>query len=327
MFLGIMKRKTDEIKRSIASLLAHEVNVLERLCEIDDDILEAVFLLLACRGRIVVSGLGKSGYAARKIAATLSSVGHPSIFLHPTEALHGDFGAIGRDDVLVLISKSGETIEVLELLSMVKQTENPVVSITTDSDSTLAMQADIHLCIPVREEGDPLGVVPTTSVIATLAIGDAIAAGLMTARNTTYENFRFNHPGGTLGRRLSKVSQIMHRGAGIPIVPEDATLKEAIVENSRKGLGFVLIRNGQKLYILTDGDVRRAVACEDRENPLNEMALSFASSNPKSVSPDILAEEALAIMEKYRITSLVIEDDGEIVGVIHMHDILGQRFI
>ncbi len=325
MFFMAMDTKKDRVLEGIDRLLIHERDVLERLRDIKSDIYRASELLFNCNGRIVVSGLGKSGYAARKIAATLSSVGHPSIFIHPTEALHGDFGAILEDDRVIVISKSGETVEVLELMAMIKPFDLRTVSITTNGESSLARAADVSLVIPQQEEGDPLAVVPTTSVIATIAIGDAIASALMVARETTYEKFRSNHPGGALGRRLSKVSQLMHREDEIPIVALNATLKEAIIENSKKGLGFVLLGDEKKLHILTDGDIRRAITTH--ENPLSEHALLFSSPDPKSVSPDILAEEALAVMEKHRITSLIIRSQKGISGVIHMHDILGQRFI
>ncbi len=312
----------DVIKR----LLEHEAQALVGLTSQIDAIIEVASLCAACRGRIIVTGIGKSGIAARKIAGTLTSIGAPAIFLHPTEALHGELGIISADDVALCVSKSGRTEELGALLAFFKRWGLPVVAITADANSPLAREADITVVLPTAEEGEPLGIIPTTSVVASIAVGDAVAAALVKMQGLTKEQFREFHPGGAIGQRLMKVRDLMHTGEEIPIVPPSATLRDAIVEITRKRLGTTLIVDGERIVgIITDGDVRRAIQRDP--NPLEKPATDFATPKPKTISPNALAEEALSLMEQNKITSLVVVDGEKLVGFIHMHDILQRKIV
>ena len=318
-----------KIRTNIQKLLLHEGAAIKGLSCLEGDIIDVVRMLSDSKGRLIVTGLGKSGYAARKIAATMSSVGCASMFIHPTEALHGDLGAILSDDIAVCISKSGETLDVKALMSMFRQLGIRIISITSEADSTMAQNSDIALIIPEKGEGDPLGIVPTTSIIATIAIGDAIAVGYMTAMGITLNRFRKSHPGGALGRRLTEIYELMHTGAEIPTVSKDATLRQAIVEISRKKLGTVVLldKENRLCGIVTDGDVRRAFEQVLIPHPLDEPAIKFACRKPKTITPDAIAEEALFLMEKKKITTLVVLDGAEVVGLLHLHDILKDKVI
>lgn len=316
------------MREIIKRLLAHESQNIANLAGQEEAIKEAVRLCADCRGRIILTGVGKSGIAARKIAGTLNSIGTPAIFLHPTEALHGELGVISQDDVAICISKSGFTPELEVLLAEFKRWGLPIIAITARRDSPLAKSADVLLLLPAESEGDPLGIIPTTSVVCSIAFGDAIAAGIVHVKGITREKFRAHHPGGMLGRRLTRVREIMHTDDEIPRVPSSATLRDAIIEITRKKLGTTLIMDGEKLLgILTDGDVRRAIQREDVPDPLNENVMVFATPHPKTISPDSIAEEALNIMERHKITSLVVIEAGKVVGFIHMHDILRRKVV
>jgi len=313
---------------AIKNLLESESRAIKALLAQREAIAEAAKLCANCKGRIIATGLGKSGIAAKKIASTLTSIGAQAIFLHPTEALHGDLGIVSPQDVAICISKSGETEEITHLVAFFKRWGIPIIAITANKKSLLYSNADLRILIPEVEEGEPLGVIPTTSVVCSIAAGDAIAAEIISMKGITKEKFRQFHPGGLLGRNLTKVSELMHTGDEIPIIPPSATLKDAIVEITQKKLGTTLIMDGEKLIgILTDGDVRRAVQREDIEDPLKENVLIFATRNPKWTTPDALAEEALRKMENHKITSLVVMEDGKVVGFIHMHDILGRKIV
>jgi len=313
---------------AIKNLLESESRAIKALLAQREAIAEAAKLCANCKGRIIATGLGKSGIAAKKIASTLTSIGAQAIFLHPTEALHGDLGIVSPQDVAICISKSGETEEITHLVAFFKRWGIPIIAITANKKSLLYSNADLKILIPEVEEGEPLGVIPTTSVVCSIAAGDAIAAEIISMKGITKEKFRQFHPGGLLGRNLTKVSELMHTGDEIPIIPPSATLKDAIVEITQKKLGTTLIMDGEKLIgILTDGDVRRAVQREDIEDPLKENVLIFATRNPKWTTPDALAEEALRKMENYKITSLVVMEGGKVVGFIHMHDILGRKIV
>ncbi len=313
---------------AIKNLLESESRAIKALLAQREAIAEAAKLCANCKGRIIVTGLGKSGIAAKKIASTLTSIGAQAIFLHPTEALHGDLGIVSPQDVAICISKSGETEEITHLVAFFKRWGIPIIAITANKKSLLYSNADLRILIPEAEEGDPLGVIPTTSVVCSIAAGDAIAAEIISMKGITKEKFRQFHPGGLLGRNLTKVSELMHTGDEIPIIPPSATLKDAIVEITQKKLGTTLIMDGEKLIgILTDGDVRRAVQREDIEDPLKENVLIFATRNPKWITPAALAEEALRKMENHKITSLVVMEGGKVVGFIHMHDILGRKIV
>ena len=316
------------MREIIKKLLAHESQNIANLAGQEEQIFKAIEICANCRGRVIVTGVGKSGIAARKIAGSLTSIGVPAIFLHPTEALHGELGVISQDDVVICISKSGFTSELEVLISEFKRWGLPIIAITADDGSPLAKSADILLKLPATGEGDPLGIIPTTSVVCSIALGDAIVSGIVYLKGITKEKFRTHHPGGMLGRRLTKISDIMHTGDEIPVVSPNATLKDAIVEITRKKLGTTLIMDGDNLLgILTDGDVRRAIQRDDIENPLAEKVMKFATPNPKTISPDNIAEEALNVMEKYKITSLVVVKDNKVVGFLHMHDILQRKIV
>jgi len=313
---------------AIKNLLESESRAIKALLAQREAIAEAAKLCATCKGRIIATGLGKSGIAAKKIASTLTSIGAQAIFLHPTEALHGDLGIVSPQDVAICISKSGETEEITHLVAFFKRWGIPIIAITANKKSLLYSNADLKILIPEAEEGEPLGVIPTTSVVCSIAAGDAIAAEIISMKGITKEKFRQFHPGGLLGRNLTKVSELMHTGDEIPIIPPSATLKDAIVEITQKKLGTTLIMDGEKLIgILTDGDVRRAVQREDIEDPLKENVLIFATRNPKWITPAALAEEALRKMENHKITSLVVMEGGKVVGFIHMHDILGRKIV
>ncbi|MDF1526196.1 MAG: KpsF/GutQ family sugar-phosphate isomerase [bacterium] len=283
----------------------------------------AVDLLCTCRGRVVFAGMGKSGLVCRKIAATFASTGTPSLFLHPAEGGHGDLGMLARGDVLVAVSNSGETQELIRLLPAVKRLGIPVISMTGGASSTLAARADVVLDISVIEEACPLNLAPTASTTVTMALGDALAVALLEARGFTEDDFAFFHPIGALGRRLLTVSEIMHVGDEIPRVDPGTIMREALFEITSKQLGFTTVLDGDDrlLGIITDGDLRRCL--ENRSDPLSLTAGQVMTPSPKVIHADALAAKALQMMESNKIMSLVIVDsENVVVGVIHMHDML-----
>ena len=284
----------------------------------------AVDLLFRCTGKVVVSGMGKSGLIGQKIAATLASTGTPAFFLHPAEGVHGDLGMLARRDVLIAISNSGETEEVLKLLPFVKRLSIPVIALTGRMQSTLAKNSEVVLDVSVKEEACPMGLAPTASTTAALAMGDALAIALLEKRGLKEDDFAQFHPGGTLGRRLLlKVRDLMHQGDAVPRVGPRASARDAIQEMTSKRLGMTTVVNAQgRLHgVVTDGDLRRAL--EKGLNVAKARAKDLASKNPKTIGPDDLAARAVQIMEQYSITSLVVLDErGRTVGVIHMHDLL-----
>ncbi|MCD6595190.1 KpsF/GutQ family sugar-phosphate isomerase [bacterium] len=316
------------LKETIKKLLAHESQNIANLAGQIDAITDAARICSECDGRIIITGLGKSGAAARKIAATLTSIGSPAIFLHPTEALHGELGVLSANDVVICISKSGRTEELDILLGEFKRWGLPIIGITADENSPLEKKSDVIIILPTKSEGDPLGIIPTTSVVCSIAIGDAIACGIMQIKSITKQQFRANHPGGSLGRRLTKVSELMHTDDEIPFVSKNANLRDAIIEITEKKFGTTLIMDDEKLLgILTDGDVRRAIQCKDIDDPLDTNVVNFATLAPKTIPPDAIAEEALQIFEQNKITSIVVMDNGKVVGFLHMHDILQRKII
>lgn len=284
--------------------------------------------LLDCKGRIIVMGMGKSGHIARKIAATFASTGSPSFFIHPGEAKHGDFGMITRTDVVLIISNSGETEEILDILPFLKNLHLPLISLCGKSQSTLAKSATVNIDISIPKEACPLGLAPTSSTTAALVMGDALAISLLQSRGFTAEDFARSHPGGTLGRRLLlKVDEIMHKGDAIPKVDFDAVLKTALLEMTQKKLGMTTVLNKDKklVGVFTDGDIRRAF---DNNADINSTQIhEIMCKTPKVIPSQILAADALRIMENYKITSLVIIEQNEPVGVVHMHDILRSGVI
>lgn len=291
---------------------------------INGDFVNAVETIFSSRGRVVLTGMGKSGLIARKIVATLNSTGTAAIYLHPTDALHGDLGMVRSEDVVILISKSGETEEIINLLPMLKRLNVKLIAMCGNKDSRLARESDILLSIEVKEEACPYDLAPTASTTATLVLGDALAVSLLKKRNFTAQDFALLHPGGSLGKRLSlKIKEVMITGEKIPKVNKNATMKDVIFEITSKRLGTtcVIDEKGKLSGIITDGDLRRVL-----EKSLNISGLSakdVMTSNPKVMQEDFLASFALQQMENFKITSLVIVDDKKTpIGIIHLHDLI-----
>jgi arabinose-5-phosphate isomerase len=299
---------------AVAALEARIDSAFERACE----------LILQCEGRVVVTGMGKSGHIGNKIAATLASTGTPSMFVHPGEASHGDLGMITPKDVVIAISNSGSTAEIVTLVPLLTRMRVPVISLTGNPQSTLAKASDAHINVAVDTEACPLDLAPTSSTTVTLVLGDALAIALLEARGFTAEDFAFSHPGGALGRKLLlRVSDVMHSGEAIPVVDEATTVKNALLEMSHKGLGMTCITNTDKqlVGVYTDGDLRRSL---DQSIDFGSTAVTAVMThNCLTIRPDALAAEALAIMEEKLITSLVVSKEGrDIAGVVHLHDLL-----
>lgn len=308
--------------RRTISMEATAVAALES--RIDNTFVSACKLLLAAKGKIVVTGMGKSGHIARKIAATLASTGSPAFFVHPGEASHGDLGMITAQDAVIALSNSGEANEILTLLPLLKRMGTPVISMTGADQSNLALNSDAHLNTGVDIEACPLDLAPTSSTTTALVMGDALAIALLEARNFTAEDFAFSHPGGMLGRQLLlKVESVMRVGDAIPIVSSETTLANALLEMSSKGLGMTTVATPTQHLagVFTDGDLRRAL---DARVDLNETPIAqLMSKGTKTVAPGMLAAEALRIMEENKITSLVVtKSDGSITGVVHLMHLL-----
>lgn len=302
-----------------------ELEAIKRLhSKINDSFDQACEILQNCKGRIVVLGMGKSGHIGNKIAATLASTGSPAFSIHAAEASHGDFGMITKQDVIIAISYSGKTAEVLSLLPLMKHLEIPVVSITGDPNSPLAKASTVNLDVSVDKEACPLGLAPTASTTATLVMGDALAIALLEAKGFTAKEFAFSHPGGSLGKRLLlTVKDIMHTNDKIPMVKSNCTLQDTILEVTRKKLGMTTVVDQQNtlLGIFTDGDLRRAF--EKSVEVKSTVVDTVMTRTPRTVRPEQLAIEALNIMELYKITSLVVTDsNNHVEGVVHMHDLL-----
>ncbi|MES2405258.1 MAG: KpsF/GutQ family sugar-phosphate isomerase [Pseudomonadota bacterium] len=315
---------------SARKVIGIEARGIEELAQrIDGDFSRACRLILACPGRVVVSGMGKSGHIARKTAATLASTGTPSFFVHPGEASHGDIGMITPDDVVLLLSNSGETEEVLTILPFLKRQGNALIAMTGNPKSTLARDADAHLDASVSTEACPLGLAPTASTTAALVLGDALAIALLEARGFTADDFARSHPAGALGRRLLKISDVMHTGAAIPSVRTDATLTEALMEMSRKGLGMTAIVDSAGILqgVFTDGDLRRSL--DDHAVDMRATSVSEAMSrNPKVIGPDKLAAEAAQLMEEFKIHALLVVDaERHVMGALNIHDLLRARVV
>ncbi|HMY00684.1 MAG TPA: KpsF/GutQ family sugar-phosphate isomerase, partial [Agitococcus sp.] len=281
-------------------------------------------LILECKGRVVVMGMGKSGHIGNKIAATLASTGTPSFFVHPAEASHGDLGMITAQDVVIAISNSGEAHEILSILPVLKRLHIPLISITANGQSSLAQFANISLEIGKSVEACPLGLAPTSSTTATLVLGDALAVALLAARGFTAEDFALSHPGGALGRKLLlRVADLMHSGDNVPIVQEQTLIRDALLEISRKGLGMTAVVNqqGQLTGIYTDGDLRRTL---DLEVDVRTTAIvQVMSKNPKTIRQHLLAAEAVALMEEKKINGVIVVDEQhKPIGALNMHDLL-----
>ena len=282
---------------------------------------KAVDIAYNTKGKVIVTGVGKSGLIGSKIAATLASTGTPSFFIHPTEALHGDLGMIGKNDSVIAISYSGESEELIKILPHIKRFDVPLIAMTGNLNSTLARYADVILNIHVNKEACPLNIAPTSSTTLTLGMGDALAVCLMKKRNFTKEDFASFHPGGSLGKKLFiKVKDLMK--LNFPIADENDTLKDAIIKMTEGKLGHVLFLNNKKVKaILSDGDLRRAMMSDDFN--LNKKAIKFATMNPKTIQENVLASDALKFMEENKIQLLpVINEQGDVVGVLHIHQLV-----
>ena len=318
--------EAERIKSLGLAVIEAEVDALSALkSRIDAAFVQACGYMLACQGRIVVLGMGKSGHIGSKMAATLASTGSPAFFVHPGEASHGDLGMITPQDVVVALSNSGETAELLTILPLIKRLAVPLIALTGNPRSALANAAHAHIDVSVEKEACPLGLAPTSSTTVTLAMGDALAIALLEARGFTAEDFARSHPGGSLGRRLLlHVGDIMHRGDEVPRVNADELLSEALIEMSNKGLGMTAVVDdaGKLIGIFTDGDLRRT---------LDDHALDFRSvrvadvmtTGGKQVTANLLAAEALQIMDQNKINGLlVVDDEGQLIGALNMHDLL-----
>jgi arabinose-5-phosphate isomerase len=312
-------------------VFAIEIAALAALqSRIDEQFARACALLLACRGRVVCTGMGKSGHIARKIAATLASTGTPAFFMHPGEASHGDLGMVADGDVVLALSNSGEAEEILTIVPVLKRQGNLMIAMTGRPESSMARLADVHLDARVDEEACPLGLAPTSSTTAALVLGDALAVSLLEARGFTAEDFARSHPAGALGRRLLlHIADIMHAGDTVPRVGVDATMSEALVEMSRKRLGMTAVvdADGRLAGIFTDGDLRRAVdnaTVDLRSTRVGELM----ARSPKTIGPHALAVEAAHLMEEHKINALVVVDDTHhVVGALNIHDLLRARVV
>jgi len=303
-------------------VLTTEARALEVLAaSIDQTFADAVEAVLASTGRTIVTGVGKSGHIARKISATLASTGSPSLYVHPTEASHGDLGMITRDDVVIALSNSGNTGELSDILAYTRRWSIPLIGMTGNAQSILGEQSDICLLVPKQPEACPMGLAPTTSTTMMLALGDALAVALLARRGFTAEDFGRYHPGGRLGAKLVRVEKLMHAGAAVPLLPLGATMQQAILEISAKALGCVGITDqaGHLTGLITDGDLRRHLSPELLAEPVERVMTSC----PRTIRPDALAAEALGVMNDRKITSLfVVGADQRPVGLIHIHDCL-----
>lgn len=320
-----MQTESEKLKTLGLAVINTEMEAISGLrSRIDDAFVQACQYLLQCKGRIVVIGMGKSGHIGGKIAATLASTGSPAFFVHPGEASHGDLGMITDNDVVIALSNSGETSEILTILPLIKRLGVPLIALTGKPMSTLATCADSHIDVSVTKEACPLGLAPTSSTTAALVMGDALAISLLEAKGFTAEDFALSHPGGNLGRRLLlRVSDIMHTGDTIPKVADIALISDALVEMTNKGLGMTAVTDnkGQVVGIFTDGDLRRVIA--QRVDVHTTKLAEFMTINCKTGRPDMLAAEILALMQRHKINALLITDnDQQLIGAVNMHDLL-----
>ena len=318
----VMARETLEIETAAMRALQ------DRLVG-DDSVGQAVAMLLECGGRVVVSGIGKSGHIARKIAATLSSTGTPAMFVHPAEAAHGDLGMVTAHDAFIAISNSGETAELMSILPIVKRMGAPLIAMTGNPQSSLALLADVHLDVSVAKEACPLNLAPTASTTVTLALGDALAVALLDARGFKEEDFARSHPGGALGRRLlTHVKDVMRSGQDVPMVTADVPLAAALLEITQKGMGMTAIVDADRrpVGVFTDGDLRRLI---EKVQDFTKITIrDVMHADPRRVRPEQLAVDAVAVMEQFRINQmLVVDDDGRLVGALHIHDLTRAKVI
>jgi len=316
-----------ELARRVLAIEADAVRAL--IGRIDERFQAAVTLILSCRGRVTVSGIGKSGHIARKVASTLSSTGTPAYFVHPAEAIHGDLGMIRPEDLFIGISHSGESEELLRLVPLLKRQGAKLIAITGKPQSSLAREADVHLDAGVAQEACPLNLAPTASTTAALALGDALAIALLDARGFSSDDFARSHPGGTLGRRLlTHVADVMRRGTEVPAVRESATLKEAVLEMSRGRMGMtgIVDEAGRVKGVFTDGDLRRAL---EKTTDFNAAAVADVMTvDPRTIHPEALAVEAVQLMERHKVNQLLVVGAGhELVGALNMHDLFRAKVL
>jgi len=313
----------DNFLATARRVIRTEADALTQLADgLGDEFARAIDLLLAVKGRVIVSGMGKSGHIAHKIAATLASTGTPAQFIHPAEASHGDLGMVAQGDVALMLSNSGETPELADLIAYTRRFSIPLIGVASRADSTLLKQSDVAIVLPQADEACGTGVVPTSSTTMTLALGDALAVALMEHRKFTPEHFREFHPGGKLGARLSRVRDLMHAGAAMPLVSGTAPMGDTLIEISQKGFGVVGVTSptGALSGIITDGDLRRHM-----QGLLELDADRVMTKNPTTIAPDALAEQAVALMNERKITCLFVVDpasDGAPQGLLHIHDCL-----
>ena len=323
----------EKVKKAAVEALKIEMTAISQLIpRVDDEFLKVCEAILNCRGRVIVSGMGKSGHIGRKIAATFASTGTPSFFMHPAEAFHGDLGMVTEKDIVIAISNSGESAEVVNILPIITRIGAKIIALSGRKDSTLVSHSDYFIDIGVEKEACPLGLAPTSSTTATLAMGDALAVALMEARNFTSEDFALFHPGGALGRKLLlKVDNVMHTGEDNPIVKKGASAKDALFVMTDKGLGAasVVDEKGKFIGLITDGIIRRALHKDN--NFLDEPVENIMFETPLVITPGRLAAEALSIMEKHKprpVTVLpVIDRNNEPIGIVHLTDLLRQGVV
>jgi arabinose-5-phosphate isomerase len=318
-----MARETLQIEADAILALKDRISVT------DGSVGRAVALLLGCTGRVVVSGIGKSGHIARKISSTLASTGTPSMFVHPAEAAHGDLGMVTENDAFIAISNSGETAELLAIVPIIKRMGAKLIAMTGNEVSSLALLSNVHLDTRVEKEACPLNLAPTASTTATLAMGDALAVALLDARGFREEDFARSHPGGALGRRLlTHVRDVMRSGNAIPTVTRDVSLNQALLEITRKGMAMTAIVDDMQrpVGVFTDGDLRRLI---ERVQDFSKLSIAdVMHANPRTIGPEQLAVEAVELMEQHRINQLLVADsDGRLVGALHIHDLTRAKVI
>ena len=312
-----IEKDLEEAKR----VLSNESNAIKQLAKsLGKNYVDAIDKLDNVKGRVIFTGIGKSGHVARKMASTFSSTGVPSYFVHPSEASHGDLGIIDRSDAVVVISNSGETPEISDLVEYTKRHKIPLITITSNLDSLIAEQSDIALLLPKVKEACPMGLAPTTTTTMTMALGDAMAINLMTRRNFSANDFKLRHPGGKLGKQLLKVSDIMHKEDEVPVTKKDSLMSDVIIQMTTKSFGCVAVLDERKLLagIITDGDLRRHMS----DKLLQQLAEDVMTPGPKSIRPIALASEAVAVMNELEITNLFVTEKKYVVGIIHIHDCL-----
>ena len=318
----------NQIIKQAKNIVDIEIKNLEKLKNyLDRNFISAVKMIYGCKGKIVITGMGKSGTIGKKISTTFASTGTPSIFLHPGEAIHGDLGVVCSNDVVIAVSNSGETPELLRILPSLRKIGAKIISLTSGEKSSLSLQSDVVLNTGPVEEADPFGIIPSSSATVALVFGDVLAFTLLTLKGFQKEDYAFYHPGGNLGKRLLlRVKDVMQTGLKIPKVYENDSLAEAIKEINKKNMGFTLVedKKGKLLGIITDGDIRRLLT--KTSDISDKKAFECMVANPKEIEEDKLAVQAMAIMEKYEITCLVIkEKNGKVKGFVHLHDLLGKK--